>query len=80
MRRTASMTVSGVLGALLLTSCSLIGTGDDDSAADPSTGTSGGTVTGGPVVLVTLAVAVGLFVLIGRRRSGPPTTHVPGER
>ena len=47
------MTVSGVLGALLLTSCSLIGTGDDDSAADPSTGTSGGTVTGGPVVLVT---------------------------
>ena len=27
--------------------------GDDDSAADPSTGTSGGTVTGGPVVLVT---------------------------
>lgn len=31
-------------------------------------------------VLVTLAVAVGLFVLIGRRRSGPPTTHVPGER
>ncbi|WP_348690018.1 thiamine ABC transporter substrate-binding protein [uncultured Nocardioides sp.] len=53
MRRTASMTVSGVLGALLLTSCSLIGTGDDDSAADPSTGTSGGTVTGGPVVLVT---------------------------
>ncbi len=47
------MTVSGVLGALLLSSCSLIGTGDDDSAADPSTGTSGGTVTGGPVVLVT---------------------------
>lgn len=47
------MTVSGVLGALLLTSCSLIGTGDDDSAADPSTGTSGGTETGGPVVLVT---------------------------
>ena len=47
------MTVSGVLGALLLTSCSLIGTGDDDSAADPSTGTSGGTEAGGPVVLVT---------------------------
>ena len=47
------MTVSGVLGALLLTSCSLIGTGDDDSAADPSTGTSGGAEAGGPVVLVT---------------------------
>ena len=47
------MTISGVLGALLLSSCSLIGTGDDDSAADPSTGTSGATEAGGPVVLVT---------------------------
>lgn len=47
------MTISGVLGALLLTSCSLIGTGDDDSAADPSTGSSGGAEAGGPVVLVT---------------------------
>ena len=49
MRRT---TVPALLTcALALSSCSLVG--DDDSAADPSTGTSGGTEAGGPVVLVT---------------------------
>ena len=48
------MTVCGVLGALVLTSCSLVGSEDDSAADTPTTtGTSGAAEPGGTVVLVT---------------------------